>query len=68
MTDKQMIMQGMKRCNNGAEVITKSQIARFMGNKAPTQRVYRLVRDLKKYEKKYYLVSDVAEAYLQTVK
>lgn len=66
MTDKQRIMQGMKRCNNGAEVITKSQIARFMGNKLPTQRVYRLVRDLRQYEGKYYLVDEVAEAYLQT--
>lgn len=68
MTDKQKVAAELKKYNGGAGVISKSEIARFMNLKKATSRVDRLVADLKRYEGRVYLVTDVAEAYVQTVR
>jgi hypothetical protein len=65
MTDKQKVVGALKNHNNGAEVLTKAQIARFLGSRQDKDRVKRLVDNLPAYENKYYLVSDVADAYIR---
>lgn len=67
MTNKQKIVSALKNHNKGAEVITKSQIARCLGTRPDKDRVKRLVQDLPAYEHKYYLVSDVAEAFIRSM-
>lgn len=66
MTDKQKITAALMRYNDHAMVITKSQIAKALGTKKSGDRVERLVGDLDSYDRKYYLVSDVAEAFLRS--
>ena len=66
MTDKQKIASELKKYNNSSGLITKAQIARFVGSKKPNARVYRLVKELTAYSGRYYLVSDVAEAIART--
>lgn len=70
MTEKQKIISGLKRCNKGAEVINKEQIAKFLGSRSDKDRVRRIVKDLHSYEEKhkFYLVTDVAEAYMRTAR
>ena len=63
MTDKQKVANELQKYNDRAGVITKSQIARFLGEKKPGARVNRLVENLDAYECRYYLVQDVAEAF-----
>lgn len=66
MSDKKKICEELKKYNNRSGLITKSQIARFVGTKKPNARVYRLVKDLTVYSGRYYLVTDVAEAIART--
>ena len=65
MTDKQKIANELKKYNGRAGVITKSQIARFLGTNKAGARVQRLVADLDAYDGRYYLVPDVAEAFMR---
>lgn len=51
--------------NGNAGVITKSEFARYLGLKKPTQRVNRILQDLVAHEGKYYDVADVAETYMR---
>lgn len=66
--EKGKVIRSLKNHNQGAEVLTKSQIARFLGSRPDKDRVKRLVKDLPAFEHKYYLVSDVADAYIRTMK
>lgn len=65
MTDKQKVANELQKYNGRAGVITKSQIARFLGIKQAGSRVNRLVADLDAYDGRYYLVQDVAEAFVR---
>lgn len=66
MTDKQKIISSLMKYNDRAMVITKAQIAKALGTKKSGDRVERLVGNLDSYDRKYYLVSDVAEAFLRS--
>lgn len=68
MTERQKVINGLKNHNKGAEVMKKSEIARFLGSRQDKDRVKRLVKDLPAFEGKYYLVSDVADAYIRTMR
>ena len=66
MTDKQKVTKALMKYNDQAGVITKSQIARFLGTKKSGDRVERLVGNLDSYDRKYYLVTDVADEFLRS--
>lgn len=57
--DRQSITAALKRCNDGAEVITKSEFQRFMGIKK-ADHVKKYFADLESIDGKYYLVTDLA--------
>ena len=62
MTEKQKVKEALRQSTGGAEVITLTQLARFFGRKKPTAVDYRLTEGLEKFEGKWYLLSDVADA------
>lgn len=60
MKTKEAIDDGLKKVNGGAEVITKTQIARFYNCGQITQRVRDIVRDLG-HDGRYYLRTEVRD-------
>lgn len=65
--ERQNIVAGLKRCNGGAEVITKRQLASFFGIKK-TEYVNKYVHKLEAIEGKYFLVTEVAGELIQRTK
>lgn len=73
MTRKQEVIRALKNHNGGADTLIKEQIAEFFGTlqsgnkKKRTNRgpVKRLTEGVPAFEGKYYLVSDIAEAYIR---
>lgn len=64
--DKQGMIRAMQQYCGGAAVITASQFARFLGV-ASTAKAKRKLADLPAFEGKYYLVTDVADLWLQNL-
>lgn len=57
--DKQSLTAALKRCTDGAEVITKTEFQRFIGIKK-ADHVKKYLAGLEAIDGKYYLISDVA--------
>ena len=56
--DRQSLTAALKRCTNGAEVITKTEFQKFIGIKK-ADHVKRYFTGLESIDGKYYLISDV---------
>lgn len=65
--ERQTIVAALKRCNGGAEVITKAQLQRFFGIKKQ-EHVRKYVQGLESMDGKYYLVTDVASELMRRAK
>lgn len=63
--DRQKVIKELRKHNDGAGVLNKTQIAEFLQDRTGDRRkVNRLVKGLMAFEGKYYLISDVADAFV----
>lgn len=63
---KSELVKSLRKCADGGAVITRSELARFLGIKNP-RNVNRYLSGLQRISDKYYFIPEVADKLLENV-